>query len=156
VDISIVEASISSNHAQQAHLVDAVRDTIGGNLEGAVVSVWGLTFKAGTSDRRDSPALEIVALLLAAGATVRAFDPTVDERASDADLHGVATFSSVYDAARDSEVILVLTEWPQFALVNFDELGGVVRRRHVVDARNLLSMRDVRAAGFSYRGLGRR
>lgn len=156
VDISIVEASISSNHAQQAHLVNAVRDTIGGNVDGAVVSVWGLTFKAGTSDRRDSPALEIVELLLAAGATVRGFDPTVDAGATDADLHGIDTFASVHEAAAGSDVILLLTEWPQFALVKFDELAAVVRQRHVVDARNLLSMRDVRAAGFSYRGLGRR
>jgi UDPglucose 6-dehydrogenase len=156
VDISIVEAAISSNHAQQAHLVDAVRETVGGDLSSATVSVWGLTFKAGTSDRRDSPALEIVALLKAAGADVRAFDPTVAAGSTDGDLQGILTTGSVVESARGSDVIVVLTEWPEFALVNFESLAHEVRQRHVIDARNLLSTRDVRAAGFTYRGLGRR
>jgi len=79
-DFRFLDSAIEVNRQQFDRIVDKVRQAVGGDLDGRAVAVWGLTFKAGTDDLRDSPALEIVDRLLAAGASVRAHDPTVPVR----------------------------------------------------------------------------
>ena len=152
-DFGLLKGVITVNEQQYERIVNKIRSAAGGTLSGKRVSAWGLTFKALTDDLRDSPAVEIVTRLLAAGASVSAYDPTV--KVAPSGLETVDIASSPVDACRDADVIVVLTEWDEFRWVNPLEATGVVKSKKVVDARNLLDRSEWRRAGFEYQGIGR-
>ena len=153
-DFRFLDSAIEVNRQQFDRIVDKVRQAVGGDLDGRAVAVWGLTFKAGTDDLRDSPALEIVDRLLAAGASVRAHDPTVPVRRGPVPDDVVLADDAV-GACAGADVLLVLTEWPEYAAVApADALTAMVGRA-VVDARNLLDSGPWRDLGVAFQGIGR-
>ncbi len=117
------------------------------------VGVWGLTFKALTDDLRDSPSLQIIHRLLAKGITVSAYDPTVTDNKKN--NFEIEITSSPVEAARGTDVVAVLTEWPDFQLISPIEVREVMRGNTIVDARNLLNKELWRDSGFDYIGIGR-
>ena len=153
-DLPLVQAAIDVNEAQ----LDGVVDRIAGSqpLDGRRVGLLGLTFKAKTGDRRDSPAIAIAERLVRAGALVAAFDPTVDPSTAAADLAGITVAPTAYEAARGAEVIAILTEWPEFRSLDFAKLGDQMVVKRIVDGRNLLDPAALRRLGFEYTGIGRR
>src|SRR5437763_9610279 len=119
------------------------------------VAVLGLTFKAGTDDMRDSPALAVSALLRQAGAELVGYDPALTlDVASRPELDAITVVDDPYLAAKDAEALVVLTEWPEFRTLDWAQLATVVRRPIVVDLRNLLDADVLRRAGFTWTGLG--
>jgi UDPglucose 6-dehydrogenase len=114
------------------------------------VAAWGLTFKARTDDRRDSPALHVIDRLLDRGARVRAFDPTVR-----GPLDRIDVCDDPYAACEGAHVVAVLTEWDEFRWLDFRKVRDLMARPSVVDARNLLDSAALRRAGFFYQGIGR-
>ena len=118
-----------------------------------------MTFKAGTDDLRDSPSLTMVRSLLASGATVRAFDPTVGDRADGAKgvtLDGIELVGDPFRAARGARVLVIATEWPEFAKLDLAAIAATMADdAAIVDTRNLLDPAAVRAAGLGYVGVGR-
>jgi UDPglucose 6-dehydrogenase len=161
-DFSLLAGAIASNEQQLARVVAKVEAALGGSADGATVAVWGLTFKAKTDDRRDSPSLEIAHRLAALGASVQAFDPTVpgplpaDGGDVADDLTGLRLHASPEDAATGASVIVVLTEWDEFRSVDFARIADLMDTASIVDARNLLDPAALRAMGFAYDGIGRR
>ncbi len=162
-DFALMRGVISVNDEQRARMVEKVMAAAGrphGDLAGVTVGALGLTFKAGTDDLRESPAIAIIDVLRAAGAHVRAFDPTTIGEISAgrrAVLDGVELVQLPIDVADGADVIVVLTEWPEFAKVDLDVIAeragpGTV----VVDTRNLFDPGLVRDAGLEYEGVGRR
>lgn len=123
------------------------------------MAALGLTFKAGTDDLRESPAIAIITELRRVGATVRAFDPTTTGELSPLQkttLDGIDVESNALDAVSGADVVCVFTEWPEFAAVDLEELSRRVGAgTTIVDTRNLLAPDRVRAAGLSYEGVGR-
>ncbi|MCA1603936.1 MAG: hypothetical protein LC775_00270, partial [Acidobacteria bacterium] len=119
------------------------------------IALLGLTFKAGTDDLRDSPALGVAALLKQAGADLVAYDPgiSVDTRIIDRSLLTVS--DDPYLAAKDADAIVVLTEWSEFRTLDWPRLASEVGRPIVVDTRNLLDPAIPVNAGFSWIGVGR-
>ena len=155
-DFALLKAAMAANETQLQRVVDRVAQTVGGTLAGVTVGVLGLTFKAGTDDRRNSPALDVAARLVAAGARVRAFDPTVvPEEHPPADLADLQVCASAYQAAEGSSAVVVLTEWDEFRRIDFEKLRDVMATPRLVDARNLLDPAALRRIGFGYVGLGR-
>lgn len=150
-DFGLLQGVIDVNEQQFDRIVEKIRVAVGGSLQGAHVAVFGLTFKAGTDDMRDSPSIEIAQRLLDQGASVRAFDPV----AEGCPLPDVQAGRCAYTAAENADVIAVLTEWPEFTFLDFDKLASVVNRKAIVDGRNLLDPSAVRRLGFSYEGIGR-
>ena len=148
-DFRLLRAVMEVNEEQRRRIVGKVADAVGGNLSGATVGLWGLAFKAGTDDVRESPAADLALRLTAAGAAVRAYDP----RAS-LSMPGMELSPDPLAAADGADVLLVATEWPQFRQVDPVAVKAVMRGSVVVDARNLLDAAAVRAAGLSYRGVG--
>jgi len=127
-----------------------------GDLKGATIGVWGVTFKAETDDRRSSPAIAIVRKLVDAGARVRVYDPTLSERDRDAeDLAGVEITSDPFEAARDAKVVALLTEWQMFRWLDHAQVSEVMEVPAIVDARNLLDPDSMKRHGFRYMGIGR-
>jgi UDPglucose 6-dehydrogenase len=159
-DFSLLAGAIASNDEQLTRVVTKVVDACGGSVDGTTVGVWGLTFKANTDDRRDSPALQIVRRLVALGAVVQAFDPTVaaGDDAADAnpdDLRDISLRADPYEAAQGAAAVVVLTEWDEFRWLDFGRLLGVMGEPSIIDARNLLDPAAVRRMGFTYTGIGR-
>jgi UDPglucose 6-dehydrogenase len=150
-DLGLLRAVIAINDAQGTRVVSKLADLAGGSLAGVRVGAWGLTFKAGTDDLRQSPALAIIEALSAAGARVRAYDPTVHEA-----LAGMEVCDDPYAACDGAAVLVVLTEWDELALLDFDKVAASMTNPAVLDARNLLDPATMLAAGFTYQGIGRR
>jgi UDPglucose 6-dehydrogenase len=115
-----------------------------------------LTFKAGTDDLRDSPALAVAALLRQAGADLVAYDPALSADTPRTELAHVNTVDDPYLAAKDADAVVVLTEWPQFRALDWPRLAELVRSPVVVDLRNLLDPDVLHRAGFTWTGVGRR
>ncbi len=154
-EVPLVSASIATNERQRGLIVDKVRAAAGGALDGKRIGLLGLTFKAGTDDLRNSPALDVAALLRAEGAELTAYDPGCP-----APVPGVTDDLAVVDdallAAKDAEVLVVLTEWPQFRGLDWAAVADVMRNPMVVDARNHLDPAVLRRAGIGWVGVGRR
>ncbi len=141
------------------------RSGTGADLAGVTVGALGLTFKAGTDDLRESPALSVIAALRALGAVVRAFDPTtigdLNPQQTVA-LDGIEIVDEALAVADGADVIAVFTEWPEFAKVDLAHLAARSRVGTdgapitIVDTRNLFEPDIVREAGFGYDGVGRR
>ncbi|MDQ2724740.1 MAG: UDP-glucose/GDP-mannose dehydrogenase family protein [Actinomycetota bacterium] len=180
-DFALVRGAIVANEAQFARVADRVAAVSGGDLDGVQVGVWGLTFKAGTDDLRDSPSLSVIAHLRNRGARVIAYDPTQPDPGHEllAPL-GVEVVADLYAACEGSECVVVLTEWPEFAMADFTRVASVLGapigvtaplrsgldlsehdqrrtgRPAIIDARNLLDSASVTTAGCRYEGIGRR
>lgn len=149
-DLAVLRAVIALNDQQRARVVSKVAALAGGTLAGVRIAAWGLTFKAGTDDRRESPAVAIIEALSAAGAAVRAYDPTVRQA-----LAHMSVCADPYAASDGAAVLVVLTEWDEFRQLDFDKVADSMSTPRVLDARNLLDSDAMRAAGFTYEGIGR-
>ena len=147
-DFELLRAVIEADREQRRRIAEKVRQAAGGGLRGRRVAMWGVTFKAGTDDVRESPALRIAELLEEDGAEVVAYDPegTTDQ---------VTMVAGPVEATRDADVLFVATEWPEFLTVDMTEVAEAMKGYRVVDSRNLLDPTAVRAAGLDYWGLGR-
>lgn len=142
------------NTRRREHVVALARTACGGNLNGARVAVLGAAFKPDSDDVRDSPALDVASRIAGLGATVVVTDPAAldNVRRTRSDLH---VADDPFEAARDADVVLLLTEWRQYVGLDPAAFGAVVRNRHVIDGRNALDPVAWRSAGWAYVGLGR-
>lgn len=152
-DFDMLKSVVEANDRQIAQVVEKISMAAGGTLAGAPVAVWGLTFKAGTDDRRDSPAVEVTRRLLAGGARVVAYDPTVSGEVPE--LPGLVTTKDPYAACQGAVVLAVLTEWDELRWLDFDKVRECLARPSVVDGRNVLDPSALRRLGFTYSGIGR-
>ncbi|MET9629217.1 UDP-glucose/GDP-mannose dehydrogenase family protein [Lentzea sp. NPDC006480] len=156
-EFRLLRATIDTNERQRTRMVEKVRLAVtgkrGGSLSHVRLGLLGLTFKAGTDDLRDSPALAVAALLKQAGADLVGYDPALP---GGTDLGPVSVVDDPYQAAKDVDALVVLTEWPDFRSLDWARLAEAVRQPVVVDTRNLLDPDVIRRAGFTCTSLGRR
>ena len=155
-DFALLRGAISANEDHLAAVVEKVVSAAGGSVSGTKLGIWGLTFKAGTDDRRDSPAVEICRRLIGRGARIQGYDPTVVPAASLPDLEGMTICADPYEASRGAAVVVLLTEWDEFRRLDFSKVRDLMAGPKLVDARNLLDPATLRRVGFSYQGIGRR
>jgi UDPglucose 6-dehydrogenase len=150
----LLDGVITLNEEQFQRVTDKIRVAAGGDLSNTTVAVWGLTFKARTDDLRNSPSLAIIERLVAAGATVQAYDPTVDGPKPGLPSD-ITIAETAYTACKGADVLAVLTEWDEFRWLDIEQVAGAMVGRAIVDARNLLDRNDWRRASFDYQGIGR-
>ena len=117
------------------------------------MATWGLSFKSGTDDRRHSPAIDVISRLVAEGAHIRAFDPTVTGPVAELP-ENVEICADAYTACKGAAAVAVLTEWEDFKALDLRKVGAEMAQPRMVDARNLFDPSVVRRAGFLYIGLG--
>jgi UDPglucose 6-dehydrogenase len=149
-DQELFSATLRVNDRQPYRVVEKLSKRLG-DLAGVEIGIWGLAFKAGTDDVRDSLALRILRDLSRRGATTRIFDPAVQL----AELPPGATMAGSALAAAEADALLVLTEWPHFAAIDPREVRLRLRRGVVIDGRNILDARDYADATLEYHGVGR-
>jgi UDPglucose 6-dehydrogenase len=156
-EFRLIRATIDTNTRQRQRMVEKVRRAVtgqrGGSLSRVRLGLLGLTFKAGTDDLRDSPSLAVAALLRQAGAVLVGYDPALGLAA---ELDGIRLVSDPYQAARDVEALVVLTEWPEFRGLDWSRMAELAASPVVVDTRNLLDPDVLRRNGFTWVGLGLR
>jgi UDPglucose 6-dehydrogenase len=143
------------NQRQRERVVQVARAMVGGDLSGCRIGVWGAAFKPDSDDVRDSPALWVSGQLHLRGAEVRVYDPRATGTA--ARLFPTLTYAdSALEACRGADLVLHLTEWPEFRKISPSDLDDVVRGRRLFDGRNVLDLEAWRSAGWTARAVGRR
>jgi UDPglucose 6-dehydrogenase len=152
-DVRIVEAALFVNDQQRQSIIERVRRLVP-QLESKTIAILGLAFKPETDDIREAPALKIIEDLLSGGAKVRAYDPAAMETARRI-LPGIEYCEDEYEAARGSDVLVVVTEWNQFRRLDMPRLKEVMREPNIVDLRNIYEPETMRSEGFNYLGMGR-
>jgi UDPglucose 6-dehydrogenase len=141
------------NLRRRTRMVELARELAGGSLQGRAVGVLGLAFKPESDDIRDSPALEVATTLHNLGAQVTAYDPAAMDKARR--VHPELGYAgSVLEVATDADVLLLLTEWPEFRHADPELIGKAVARRVIADGRHALDPGLWRAADWTYRTLG--
>jgi nucleotide sugar dehydrogenase len=141
------------NLRRRIRTADLACEMVGENLTDVPVCVLGAAFKPGSDDVRDSPALDVAQLLHGMGAQVTVYDPAALDNARRA-CPELSYAETLAEAARDARIVLLLTEWAEFAGLTPDDLGRLVAQRNIVDGRNVLDPGLWRAAGWNYRALG--
>lgn len=153
-EFSLLRGAIETNEAQLHSIVAKAQAALKSGPADPTVAVWGLTFKAGTDDRRESPALEIVARLAQLGSNLQLYDPTVRCLPELDAPHRICT--DLYQACSGADLLLLLTEWDEFQRADFQRVAKVMSQPNIVDARNLLDPDRLRMLGFHYVGVGRK
>lgn len=152
-DFELLKGVLEVNEAQQQLMVLKVKKKLG-SLQGKIIGALGLSFKPNTDDVRDSPAIVIVSKLLEEGAEVKAFDPVAMNNARLA-LPQLTTVNDAYEVAKESDALLILTEWDEFKWLDFSRMKGLLKNPVVIDTRNCLDPKALRQMGFTYEGVGR-
>ena len=148
----LLSATLRINKEQPKRIVDILEAELGG-LRGVHIAIWGLAFKAGTDDVRDSLALRMLEDLKSREAVMVAYDPAVRQLPRDS---GCTLAPSAYAALEGADALLLLTEWPEFRDVAPWAIAARLRKGVVVDGRNILDPDAMAAAGLRYRGVGRK
>lgn len=153
VEMSLVSAVIEGNEKRKIHMAERILAAVEG-IEKPKIAVWGLAFKNGTDDCRESPAVGIIAELLKHDAEIIAYDSKAEKSAYSYLGDKITYAKSMYEAVQDADVLAILTEWEEFKLADADKLGSLMRNKKIVDCRNLLDKENMLAHGFDYYGIG--
>jgi UDPglucose 6-dehydrogenase len=153
-DFKILGAVEEVNQRQKKKLVDLMKARLG-SLKGKTIAVWGLAFKPRTDDMREAPARTIIEGLLAAGATVQAFDPEATETAQRIFGDRITYAKKSYEALAGADALALVTEWSEFREPDFARMKKVMRQPVIFDGRNIYNPETVRAQGFTYVSIGR-
>jgi len=151
----IVETVVKANDRIKERSVDKVRVALGGDVKGKTVAVLGLSFKPETDDMRDSAALPLLHTMVAEGALVRAFDPVAMDNARGMLPDEVVYCTDSYDAAEGADVLVILTEWNQFRVLDLERIRDLMAQPKVVDLRNVYDPDKMAERGFTYDCVGR-
>ncbi|WP_421729680.1 UDP-glucose dehydrogenase family protein [Brevundimonas sp.] len=152
--VRLIETTVEVNDARKKAMAQRIIDAIGGAGRGKTVALLGLTFKPNTDDMRDSPSLEIVPALIAAGVTVQAHDPEGMDEAKKL-MPDILYRDSAYDAVVGADAVVILTEWDEYRALDMDRVKLLVESAVLIDLRNVYKAEDMRRRGFTYSSIGR-
>lgn len=154
--MEVLEAVERVNDRQKRILFDKLALHFGGAeaLRGKRIALWGLAFKPGTDDMREAPSLVLISQLKEAGAEVVAYDPVAMDEAKRRVGESIAYASDAYGAVLDADALVLLTEWKEFRLPNWEVVRRAMRGNVVVDGRNIFDRSELQALGFGYYGIG--
>ena len=157
LDLRVLTAVEAANDAQKHVLGRKVKQRLGEDLTGRHFAIWGLAFKPNTDDMREAPSLALIADLLAAGATVTAYDPVAMHEAQRVlgENDRITYASNPNDALINADALVIVTEWKEFRSPDFDLIKARLKQPLIVDGRNLYDPALVRAMGLDYLAIGR-
>jgi len=152
--LRIVETVVEVNEARKKSMADRIIAACGGSVAGRRLAVLGVTFKPNTDDMRESPSLDIIPALLAAGARVAAYDPEGMTEAKTL-LDGVDWRDGAYAAIDGADAVVIMTEWNEFRALDLDRVKAALRTPLIIDLRNIYEPVEMAALGFQYFCVGR-
>jgi UDPglucose 6-dehydrogenase len=153
-DMRILNAVEDVNDSQKEVLFNKVRTHFNNNLKGKTFALWGLSFKPKTDDMREAPSLVIIEKLLNAGASVVAYDPVAMHEAKRILGDTISYCTDMYDTLNNADALLIVTEWPEFRVPEFDELNKRLKEKVLFDGRNIFDANDMKKLGYAYYCIG--
>ncbi len=158
-DAEMLKQTLKTNERQKFVLSQMVVDTMGQDLKGKVFGVWGLAFKAGTDDMRESSAMTILSELIKRGAKIQAHDPESMKMAQTPEYFGenpaITYFENKYEALSGADAMLIITEWKEFRTPDFIEIKKLLKKPIIFDGRLLYEPKKMKEFGFEYKSIGR-
>jgi len=156
-DTPLLDAVELVNERQKLVPIRKIKRRFGDDLSGRHFAIWGLAFKPNTDDMREAPSILVIRELIAAGATIAAFDPVARRTAESEfrDLEGLSFSDDPYDALRGAHALLLLTEWSVFRSPDLARMADLLEEKVIIDGRNVFDPDDMRRDGFEYFGIGR-
>jgi UDPglucose 6-dehydrogenase len=153
----VIDALIEVNERQKRLLFKKLKAYYGGDVSGKHFALWGLSYKPDTDDIREAPSLYLIDELLAAGATVSAYDPAAMDKSRQhyAGKSGPQFADDMYAALADADALLIVTEWQAFKEADLDQVGKKLKNRVIFDGRNLYDPAAMRKRGYHYESIGR-
>jgi UDPglucose 6-dehydrogenase len=157
IDLKVLQSVEQANQFQKHVLGNKVKDRFGEDLTGHNFAIWGLSFKANTDDMREASSITVIRDLVAAGASITAYDPVATEQAKVAlkDVVNLQFTSSPSEALQNSDALIIVTEWKEFRSPDFDHIKATLKSPVIFDGRNLYDPSFVRGMGFEYLAIGR-
>ena len=154
----LLDAAEDINLDQREKFVDLVKTYFNGSLEGRTLAVWGLSFKPGTDDVREAPALTVVSRLVEMGASVKAYDPQAmgTARQELGELPRLSYVASCYEAVEGAEALIISTEWTSFREPDFERMKSLMKQPVIFDGRNLYNPVKIAQLGFQYFYIGQK
>jgi len=150
----ILNAVEEVNDAQKEVLFNKVRTHFNNDLKGKTFALWGLSFKPKTDDMREAPSLVIIEKLLKAGASIVAYDPVAMHEAKRILGDTISYCTDMYDTLNRADALLVVTEWPEFRVPDFDEVNKRLNKKVLFDGRNIFDAADMKKLGYNYYCIG--
>jgi len=150
----ILEAVEEVNEDQKKVMGSMIREYFGADLQGLCFGIWGLSFKPKTDDMREAPSVVIIEELLAAGAKVQGYDPVAMHEAKHQLGDRITYAPDPYSALQGADALVLITEWPEFRIPEWDRVESLLRRKVIFDGRNQYQASELRDKGFHYRNIG--
>jgi UDPglucose 6-dehydrogenase len=155
-DFSILSSVMQVNEDQKTIIVPKIKDFFGGDVKGKHFALWGLAFKPDTDDIREAPALYVIDKLVAAGATITAFDPEGMPNVKGLIGDKISYADNQYDALKNADALIIATEWSVFRSPDFEKVAAGLKEKVVFDGRNLYGLDQMKSLGFYYNSIGRK
>ena len=155
-DFKILNSVMEANEIQKRVLVEKIRKYYKGDLSGKKFALWGLAFKPLTDDIREAPALYIIEDLVGEGATITAFDPEAMGNVKKLIGDKISYASNQYEALKDADALIIVTEWPVFRTPDFDKIDALLKQKVIFDGRNLYDLQKMIDCGYYYNSIGRK
>ncbi|MEZ5072465.1 MAG: UDP-glucose/GDP-mannose dehydrogenase family protein [Bacteroidales bacterium] len=153
--LDILKAVEAVNERQKSVIPRKIREHFGGGLRGRKMTLWGLSFKPQTDDMREAPSLTIIEELLREGASIKAYDPVATEEARRILGDRIELCADKYETLVDSDGLIVVTEWPEFRVLNFRMLEKLMSQKVIFDGRNIYEAEELLENGFTYYSIGK-
>jgi len=153
--LTILEVVDKINKEQRIRFVEKILNYFNGNISGKYFAVWGLSFKPNTDDMREAPSITIIKKLLEYGAFVTAFDPVAMENAKFYLDELISYSENQYDALKDADALIILTEWNEFRNPDFEKIKSLLKEPLIFDGRNVYDLDDMKEKDFTYFSIGR-
>lgn len=154
--LEILKSVENVNERQKVVVYNKIKDFFNGNLAGKRIAMWGLSFKPNTDDMREAPSVVIINNLLKDGATVCAYDPVAVSEAKHILGDSIDYAATPYEATKNADALVLITEWAEFRILNFDELEKGMTQKVIFDGRNIFDPEELRERGYVYFSIGRK
>jgi UDPglucose 6-dehydrogenase len=155
-EFKILQAVMEVNESQKIHLLPKIKKYFKNNLKGKKFALWGLAFKPNTDDIREAPALKIIEDLLAAGASVAAYDPEAMANVKKELGDKIIYAGNQYEALEGADALIIATEWSEFRTPDFSKIKSLLKNDVIFDGRNLFELYQMEESGFHYESIGRK
>jgi UDPglucose 6-dehydrogenase len=155
-DFKILNSVMEVNEIQKKVLVEKIRKYYKGDLKGRKFAMWGLAFKPETDDIREAPSLYIIDDLVAAGASITAFDPEAMKNVASLIGDKINYANDQYEALEGADALLIVTEWSLFRTPDLEQVESLLKQKVIFDGRNLYDLEKMIDCGFYYNSIGRK
>ena len=155
-ELNVVKAVEDANEFQKTVLFKKISNHFKGDLKDKLFGVWGLSFKPQTDDIREASSIILIELLLKEGAKVKVYDPAAMHETKKHFGNKITYASDMNEALRDTDALVLMTEWPEFRMPDFEKITKLMKGHVIFDGRNIYDPAEIKKAGFIYYGIGRR